>query len=223
MIHKALSLGDKIEIARSKFNTNEAYKNQKIYVSIIQDVVDDELIISAPVKNGKIIPLELGTSYMISIYTKGGVFNCKAKVSKCTKKNQLHLITLSIQSELVKSQRRQYFRLDCIMPINFSEKESDEWYHGLVVDISGGGLRFTSNMHYDINTEVKCQFDLNIGDDIKRLQILGQVVNFKIVDLETMKYEIRVMFYDIANDDRETIIKYIFEEQRKRRKRKKGL
>ncbi len=29
MIHKALSLGDKIEISRSKFNSNEAYENQK--------------------------------------------------------------------------------------------------------------------------------------------------------------------------------------------------
>lgn len=223
MIHKALSLGDKIEISRSKFNSNEAYENQKIYVSIIQDIVDDELIISAPVKNGKIIPLEMGTSYMISIYTKGGLFNCKAKVSKRIKKNQLHLITLSIQSKLVKSQRRQYFRLDCVMPINFSEKESDEWYHGLVVDISGGGLRFTSKMHYDTNPEVNCKFDLNIGEDIITLEILGQVVDSKIVDFETMKYETRVMFDDIANEDRETIIKYIFEEQRKRRKRKKGL
>ncbi len=109
------------------------------------------------------------------------------------------------------------------MPINFSEKESDEWYHGLVVDISGGGLRFTSKMHYDTNPEVNCQFDLNIGEDIITLEILGQVVDSKIVDFETMKYETRVMFDDIANEDRETIIKYIFEEQRKRRKRKKGL
>ncbi len=64
-------------------------KIKKIYVSIIQDIVDDELIISAPVKNGKIIPLEIGTSYMISIYTKGGLFNCKAKVSKRIKKKSI--------------------------------------------------------------------------------------------------------------------------------------
>ncbi|QUI23245.1 PilZ domain-containing protein [Vallitalea pronyensis] len=223
MIHKALSLGDKIEISRSKFNRNEPYENQKIYVSIIQDIVDDELIISAPVENGKIIPLEIGTSYMISIYTKGGLFNCKAKVSKRTKKNQLYLITLSIESELIKSQRRQYFRLDCIMPISFSEKESEEWHHGLVVDISGGGLRFTSKIHYETNPEVTCQFDLVIDEEIKRLEIIGQVVDSRIIDFETMRYETRVMFDDIANEDREIIIKYIFEEQRKRRKRQKGL
>lgn len=223
MIHKALSLGDKIEITRSKFNTDATYENQKSYTSIVQDIGDDEIVISAPVENGKIIPLELGTSYMLAIYTKGGLYKCRGKVSHRGKKNQLHLIKLTILSDMKKSQRREFYRLDCIMPINFAMKDSNDWYHGLVVDISGGGLRFTSKENLRTKPELICKFEVNIQNEVRTLEILGQVIDSRIVDFDTMKYETRVKFDDIPNEDRENIIKYIFEEQRKRRKRKKGL
>ncbi|GMQ62771.1 flagellar brake protein [Vallitalea maricola] len=223
MIHKALALGDKVEVSRLKFNTNETYKNEKVYVSIIQDINDDEIIISAPVENGKIIPLEVGASYILSIYTKGGLYKCKSSVKNRYKKQELHLITMEVKSAMEKSQRRQYFRLECILSILFADINEDTWSEGLIVDISGGGLRFTSKMKMDAGSTLKCKLNLNSNNKADTIELKGNVILSDIVDFETMKYETRIMFDDISNEDREKIIKFIFEEERKRRKRKKGL
>ncbi|WP_273325056.1 flagellar brake protein [Vallitalea guaymasensis] len=225
MTHKALALGDKVEVSRLKFNTNETYKNEKVYVSIIQDINDeeDEIIISAPVENGKIIPLEVGASYILSIYTKGGLYKCKSSVKNRYKKKELHLITMEVNSAMEKSQRRQYFRLECILSILFADINEDTWSEGLIVDISGGGLRFTSKKKMEAGSTLKCKLNLNSNSKVDTIELKGNVILSDIVDFETMKYETRIMFDDISNEDREKIIKFIFEEERKRRKRKKGL
>ncbi|QUH31460.1 flagellar brake protein [Vallitalea guaymasensis] len=223
MTHKALALGDKVEVSRLKFNTNETYKNEKVYVSIIQDINDDEIIISAPVENGKIIPLEVGASYILSIYTKGGLYKCKSSVKNRYKKKELHLITMEVNSAMEKSQRRQYFRLECILSILFADINEDTWSEGLIVDISGGGLRFTSKKKMEAGSTLKCKLNLNSKSKVDTIELKGNVILSDIVDFETMKYETRIMFDDISNEDREKIIKFIFEEERKRRKRKKGL
>lgn len=223
MTHKALALGDKVEISRLKFNTNETYKNEKVYISIIQDINNDEIIISAPVENGKIIPLEVGAAYILSIYTKGGLYKCKSSVKNRYKNKDLHFITMEVQSAMVKSQRRQYFRLECILSILFADIKEDSWNEGIIVDISGGGLRFTSKNKMDTNSTLKCKIELNINNKVNIIELKGNVILSDIVDFETMKYETRIMFDDISNEDREKIIKFIFEEERKRRKRKKGL
>ncbi|WP_113675198.1 flagellar brake protein [Vallitalea guaymasensis] len=225
MTHKALALGDKVEVSRLKFNTNETYKNEKVYVSIIQDINDeeDEIIISAPVENGKIIPLEVGASYILSIYTKGGLYKCKSSVKNRYKKKELHLITMEVNSAMEKSQRRQYFRLECILSILFADINEDTWSEGLIVDISGGGLRFTSKKKMEAGSTLKCKLNLYSNSKVDTIELKGNVILSDIVDFETMKYETRIMFDDISNEDREKIIKFIFEEERKRRKRKKGL
>ncbi|MCT4688246.1 flagellar brake protein [Vallitalea sp.] len=222
MKNKAVALGDKVEVSRLKFNTNDTYKNEKVYVSIIQDINDDEIIISAPVKNGKIIPLEVGASYVLSIYTNSGLYKCKSTVKNRYKKKELHMITLEVKSPMEKSQRRQYYRLECILPILFADINEDTWSEGLIVDISGGGLRFTSKRKMDANTILKCKIKLNSNDEVDTIELKGKVILSDIVDFEATKYETRIKF-NISNEYREKIIKFIFEEERKRRKRKKGL
>ncbi|MCT4545406.1 MAG: flagellar brake protein [Vallitalea sp.] len=223
MAHKALALGDKIEITKTRFNTNKTYKNDKKYISIIQDIDEDEIVISAPIENGKIIPLEIGSSYILDIYTSGGLFKCKASVARRYKKNNLYFIVFEIKSEMVKSQRRQYYRLSCVLPIAFTNIQEDNWYEGLIIDISGGGLRFNSKYKIDINDELKCKIKLDINNVVHDIEVKGRVILSQIIDFETMRYETRIKFYDIFNEDREKIIKFIFEEDRKRRKRRKGL
>lgn len=223
MIHKSLALGDKIELSRLKFNTNKTYNNETIYISLIQDIKEDSIIISAPVENGKIIPLEMGTTYMLSIYSKGGLFQCRAVVSNRYKKSNLHFVDLEIKSKMRKHQRRQFYRLECALTFHFSDEEKETYYKGIIIDISGGGLRFTSKEQIQVGSIVNCIIDFNSIDKRKRLEIQGKTILSQLVDFQVIKYETRIMFHDISTEDREAIIKFIFDEQRKRRKRRKGL
>lgn len=225
MVHKAVALGDKVEVSRLRFNPNRNHNNEKVYVSIVQDINEDEIIISAPIENGRIIPLDVGKSYTLSVYTKGGLYTCESSVKNRYKKNQLHFIVMEVTSIMEKSQRRQYFRLGCILSILFADinENEDVWNEGLIVDISGGGLRFTSKSKIDSNSMLKCKIELSVNNKVYDMELKGKVILSDIVDFDTMKYETRIMFDDISDEDREKIIKFIFEEERKRRKQKKGL
>ena len=223
MISKALVLGDKVEISRLKFNMNETYKNKQVYSSILQDIKDNELIITAPVNNGKITLLEIGAVYVLSIYTKNGVYKCKSSVKSRYKKKDLNFIILELKSELTKSQRRQYYRLECVLPIFYNDNNDDIWNRGLLIDISGGGLRFISNKKLNIREIIECKLDLDTDKKNEQIIIKGNVLFSNVVDYETMRYETRIKFCDISDVYREKIIKFIFEKERIRRKRKKGL
>lgn len=223
MISKALVLGDKVEISRLKFNMNETYKNKKVYSSILQDIKDNELIITAPVNNGKITLLEIGAVYVLSIYTKNGVYKCKSSVKSRYKKKDLNFIILELKSELTKSQRREYYRLECVIPIFYNDNSDDIWNKGLLIDISGGGLRFISNKKLNIREIIECKLDLDTDKKNEQIIIKGNVLFSNVVDYETMRYETRIKFCDISDVYREKIIKFIFEKERIRRKRKKGL
>jgi c-di-GMP-binding flagellar brake protein YcgR len=222
MINTSLALGDKVELSRLKFNTDKTYNNETVYISLIQDIKEDSLIISAPVENGKIIPLEIGTAYLLSIYSKGGLYKCRAVVSNRYKKNNLHFVDLEIKSPMRKHQRRQFYRLECALTFHFSNEEIETYYKGIIIDISGGGLRFTSKEQIQVGSIINCTLDIN-SVETKKLELKGKVILSQLVDYQVIKYETRIMFQDISNEDREAIIKFIFDEQRKRRKRRKGL
>lgn len=94
-----------------------------------------------------------------------------------------------------------------------------DWEKGYVVDISGGGIRFNSPVKYE-------------KGDIIVLKIVAAelgsepcVVNLKVLqsakrDVDTGgRFEIRGEYVDINNVMRENLIRYIFEEQRRRIKK----
>jgi c-di-GMP-binding flagellar brake protein YcgR len=89
-----------------------------------------------------------------------------------------------------------------------------------VVDISGGGLRFVSNYAYEPGMLVHCCYSLNIEGKYKEYNLVGKVL---YVD-ETNKpglYEHRVQYIDINTEDREEIIRFIFDEERKNRRKER--
>lgn len=86
--------------------------------------------------------------------------------------------------------------------------------NGIIRNISGSGLRFTSND------------DLNVGDIIQCAFVLGNTAMFiksKILEKQHMtgasaKFRYRVLFLDMTSETQDKIISYIFEEHLKQRK-----
>ena len=89
---------------------------------------------------------------------------------------------------------------------------------GMIVDISGGGARFLSETQYDIGTFILFEFTLDIEGKPKEYSIIGRVVDSSMPPGRE-SYENRIKFININDKDRESIIKYIFEEERKIRNR----
>lgn len=221
MISNAVELGDKVEVIRKT-----GFKsNQQSLFSKIQEIPDSNvLIISAPIENGKIIPLEINWEYYVCIYTSRGLYRCEAEVIERKHYDNIFLAKLQVKTKMQKYQRRQYYRLDCVLSFHYKDQEDDIWTQGIILDISGGGIRYSNNIQMRTGEQLVCHIQLNFEEEQqKHVYINGTIVSSSIIDLAQYIYETRIAFDHITNEDREVIIRFIFEEERKRRKREKGM
>lgn len=220
MLLEVVKLGDKIELIK-KLNKK---KSQRSLYSKIQNIVSKkEIVISAPVEKGKIIPLELNQEYYIYIYTQKGLYKCEAEVVSRKREGKMFYANLKLTSNMQKHQRREYFRLDFVFPFQFRSKNHYNWLAGTIIDISGGGIKFRSKTQLKADQNIECQISLDLDGEIHELLFPGKIIDSVIFDLNSYIYETRVSFDNISKEDREIIIRFIFEEERKRRKKEKGM
>lgn len=105
---------------------------------------------------------------------------------------------------------------DCINELNAM---AFEWNEGQVVDLSGGGIRFISPVKYEKESVIVLKIE---GTGLKEDNC---VVNLRVIQCEKKDYntgytyDIRGEFVDINNVMRENLVRYIFEEQRRRIKK----
>ena len=89
---------------------------------------------------------------------------------------------------------------------------------GVIVDISGGGLRFVSRRIYQAGSVLLLRFSLPIQDAEKSFLVAARVIYSGEIEKRKTEYENRVKFELISSAMREEIIKYIFNAERKNRK-----
>jgi c-di-GMP-binding flagellar brake protein YcgR len=99
---------------------------------------------------------------------------------------------------------------------------NNEWVKATFNDLSGGGARFTSRLSHEQGDKLRIKFDFNLGKDMKKLVIGAEVVASTKVLNRSDIYEHRVEFKEIGKNDREDLIKFIFEQERRRRKNDKN-
>jgi c-di-GMP-binding flagellar brake protein YcgR len=253
MISELITLGDKLELKKLKTRTSEE-DTDKIYVSQLLDISqDDKLNIAMPIEKGRIIPLSIGDKYSVRFYTNKGLYQCKAVITDRYRNNNIFILVIQLISELEKHQRRQYYRLECLLDIKYHVitdlelaivnkikrddfKDDDEKqkylntledyqtvsHSGTIVDLSGGGARFISNHKHEHGNRILISIRFNT--DFNNLHVInaGIISSTNMMNRQGV-YEHRVQFNDITKEEREAIIKFIFEEDRKQRRKEKGL
>lgn len=236
MISKILSPGNKIELTRTAAaeNINNANSDNRVFVSQILDIIDDEKMkIGMPIEQGKIIPLPISTRLDACFYTSNGLYQGRVIVTDRYKEGQLFVLVVELLSDLQKYQRRQYFRLGCVIDMKYrkitqaevdeysanSEMiiEEDDFCDGTALDISGGGIRFVSSEHLQKEQEIFMVLGITYADSTKTYGLLGNVVMSYETKNRAGLYEHRIEFINMQGGVRESLIKYIFEEERRQR------
>ncbi|MDA3845046.1 MAG: flagellar brake protein, partial [Vallitaleaceae bacterium] len=209
MISKSVHLGDKIEITKKSILD----RNETTYQSFVQEIGgNNELVVTSPIVAGKLVPLELDRTYSISIYTERGLYRCEGVVVDRTKEDHLYLATFKLKTAMQKYQRRQYYRLDCLLNFHYKDEEKEIWNEGIIKDISGGGIRFTSRYQFEKELHIECHIQLNFQDETKHLYVPGQIVDSIGTAKDLNLYETRVVFGEMSGETREVIIRCIFDE-----------
>ena len=153
--------------------------------------------------------------------------------------NNIYVLALDLTTNLRKYQRREFYRFSCALEMNSRELLKEEidslnqsrnslqpelpLKRSVIVDISGGGLRFVSNLEYEKGSLILCNYNLVVDGTQKHYSLVGKVLSVEELENRPGVYEHRVQYLNMDVDDREEIIKYIFNEERKNRHKEKGM
>lgn len=96
------------------------------------------------------------------------------------------------------------------------EKMPKEWKEGVVSDLSGGGIRFHGQEKLERDTNLEVMLPLSLQSGIVPLKFMMQVIACVNYQGSHIAYEIRGEFKNIKDDEREMIVRYVFEKQRRR-------
>ena len=116
-----------------------------------------------------------------------------------------------------KLQRRDFFRFTCVMDMKFSAIHNSEHtllHNAIIKDISAGGIRFITNTNLSLEQLIKCTIMLNDTT----VMVTGKVLEKQYISETIMKFQYRVLFLDVPRNIQDTIMHYIFTEQKKRNK-----
>lgn len=246
MLSDYITPGDRLEITVAGVENDEElhldsndgeFDIHKSYRTRVYDIMTEDMIsVEMPMEKTKLILLPVGGNFDLCFYTRKGLYQCYATVHDRYKSNNIYILEMELTTNLRKFQRREYYRFSCILEMQCRKLNPDEekklFNHevefidtditledGLIVDISGGGARFVSDNSYGQGEFILFKFTLDIDGKKREYNLVGQVVlSAKPEGKEN--YENRIKFVNIDDRERESIIKYIFEEERKLRNRK---
>lgn len=232
ILSKYIAPGSRIELQKTKRYRNDNGEKNKVYASQVVDILsDDRIEISMPMEKTKLILLPVDVEYDLYFFTPNGLYQCYARVVDRYKNNNRFSLLLDLTSNLRKYQRREYYRFSCALEMNSRPLQEEEVQaveknsvvlipelpleRSVIVDISGGGLRFVAEYAYEVGSLILCKYFLWIDGENKEYNLCGKVLGVKEVDNRPGFYEHRVQYVNMDKDNREEIIKYIFNEERK--------
>ncbi len=249
MLEKILTAGDKVEVMRTS-GLVSSKNDKKVYYSLLVDIdQEDRLTVTMPIEAGKLVPLSVGERYWLVFFTHSGIYQTKALIVSREKQGNIHVMILKTLTELERIQRRQFYRIECVMDVEYrimddAEVEGyeilrtksyktleerlkikkklvpngNEWHKGVVIDISGGGMRFNTRVKHENPEYVELRFSLITGNTVKDIVTPARVIRYAPVSKLQDTNEFRVEYVEIPTKQREDIVQYVFNEDRNRRK-----
>ena len=239
--------GDKIEIRmlQQVENSGKTGTEATVYKSQVLDVLENgNLEIAMPIEAGRMVLLPLGIRYEFVFYSAGSLYRGLGLIVERYKRDNLYMLVVELKSHLEKFQRREYYRYNCtlnfgyfvlneeqikmtsadeilsdLMDVDFKEKRRA----GVIVDISGGGMKFRSEDELKAGDQILVMLRLTSDKSDRQFQIRSNVIDcVKVKTTKDILYESRIKFIIEDNRIREEIIRYIFEEERRIRQKENG-
>lgn len=178
----------------------------------------NEFLILTPMFRGKPISLRMGDNLLVTFaYGEDGllVFEAESRelIIDINGMSSYRIVGLT---EARKLQRREHFRMTLQVPIVYQVIKNDRHMYGqgLARDISGGGVRFACGDQLEVGDFLSIFIRIDPGIDIRT-----QVQVIRVQSEGQKRYEVSSLFsFDFK--EREELIKYIFNTQREKLKRK---
>ncbi len=236
MLSKIVSPGDKVDLQ----SVDHLFSDEKVkkYSTRVYDVLsDDKIEIVMPMEKSKLILLPIDGEYDLCFYKDALLYQCYARIYDRYKSNNVYVIAFELTSNLRKHQRREYYRFNCMIELRARDLKQEEiaaadegknfivpglpLRRGIASDLSGGGMRFVTDIRFEEGSYVYTTFNLTTDGVTREYEVISKVLTVRDVPNRPGEYEHRIQFANLDRDTREDIIKYIFEEERRLRRNKR--
>jgi c-di-GMP-binding flagellar brake protein YcgR len=238
-------LGDKIDIQLIQQlemqGRGELDNPLRTYKSSVFDFISDrELEIAMPTENGRMVLFQTGLRCRLLFYTKKGLYTCDATVQKRYKKENFFVLAMRQTSNPVKFQRREFFRIDCMIDMKYIRVTEEvakinstehlfmelqkpeyigEYRKAVTLDLSGGGLRFSANENIEEGSLIVTELRLTNAMMDQSYFLVTKVILCEPAAKGSEKYNVRGQFIFKNLRDRENIVRFVFDEERRIRRK----
>lgn len=197
---------------------------------VLKVLTEDRVGITMPIEDGKLILLPVDGEYDMYFYGDNVVYQCNARVVDRYRFNGQYVLVMDLTSNLRNYQRREYYRFSCALEMDSRQLAEEEEIadaaqeellpslplkSSVIVDISGGGLRFVAYYAYEVNSLILCKYHLQLEGREKEYRLVGKVLAVNELEHRPGVFDHRVQYVNVDPQEREEIIQYIFDEARK--------
>ena len=223
-------------IGREK-EPEDSRKRRSHRSQVLKVLTESRVEVAMPIEDGKLILLPVDGEYDMYFYGNNVVYQCTARVADRYRHNGQYVLVMDLTSNLRNYQRREYYRFSCALEMDSRQLGEEEEIavaaqeemlpalplkSSVIVDISGGGLRFVAYYAYEVNSLILCKYHLQIDGREKEYRLVGKVLAVNELEKEPGVFDHRVQYVNVDPQDREEIIQYIFDEARKKKKKAGG-
>ena len=203
---------------------------------LLKILTESRVEVAMPIVDGKLILLPVDGEYDMYFYGDNVVYQCNARVTDRYRFNGQYVLVMDLTSNLRNYQRREYYRFSCALEMDSRQLGEEEiaiaaqeellpalpLKSSVIVDISGGGLRFVAYYAYEVNSLILCKYHLQFEGREKEYRLVGKVLAVNELEKEPGVFDHRVQYVNVDPQDREEIIQYIFDEARKAHRKTGG-
>lgn len=177
--------------------------------------------------------LQKNICYVMYIFLSQEVLMCSCYYKSVYTEEEKRIITLELVSPFEKVQRRMHQRVSCHSRIRYQQiskkeavrygeeaelfnslEEQRDSYENSLVDISGGGIRFTSKNPIPVDTYLFARFEITNEKRAVEMKVIGQVVYSMPLRNEQNYFDIRMKYIGLTEEERKQIIHFVFQLER---------
>ncbi|WP_114458105.1 flagellar brake protein [Halanaerobium sp. DL-01] len=185
------------------------------YLSKVADIKKGGILITGLYREGASLPVRINQDIEVYFTTERAAYKFKSRVKKRLKE-PFPLLYIEKPENIIRIQRRDYFRLEVSGQITIYSQEEEKLMEARLLDISGGGIKIEVDEHFDKGQKIKVE----LKNILKEKELISASV-VRSHKKDHKSWELGIKFEDIEENLREEIIQWIFAYQRENRK--KGL
>lgn len=180
------------------------------FVTRAEKIEGDILRVLSPMCKGAVIRVPEDTRVGVMVFSGDKVYKGKGVAASNFKDGCFHYTDIKMETELERFERRNYYRLPLMKFIKIMRQDSEEVVEGRTLDISGGGIKFSSSEEFYKGEKILIEFEM----ENECIELEGEVVTINEGVIEDCKYGTR---FELMGDKVvDKIVSYIFKIQRDR-------